>query len=74
MSRPCASLRATTTSPLASTPMGLERVLRQIEPDAPDSGEIRDRFAHGRLRFGWVDDNDHLGALTRFGAPSTPSP
>src|SRR5271165_6852672 len=51
----------------------LERVLRQIEPDPRDRRQFSDRLAHGRLPFRWVDDNDHLGTLMPFGAPSTPS-
>jgi hypothetical protein len=35
--------------------------------------KFRIRLAHGRLPFRWVDDNDHLGTLMPFGAPSTPS-
>src|SRR5271166_4513802 len=54
--------------------VNLKRVLRQIEPDPRDSGDIPDRLAHGRLPCRWVDDNDHLGTLMPFGAPSTPSP
>jgi hypothetical protein len=53
--------------------VNLKRVLRQIEPDPRDSRQIPDRLAHRRLPFGWVDDNDHLGTLMPFGAPSTPS-
>ena len=53
--------------------VNLKRVLRQIEPDPRDSCQIPDRLAHGRLPFRWVDDNDHLGTLMPFGAPSTPS-
>jgi hypothetical protein len=51
--------------------VNLKRVLRQIEPDPRDSCQIPDRLAHGRLPFRWVDDNDHLGTLMPFGAPST---
>ena len=40
---------------------------------AGECREIPDRLAHGRLPFRWVDDNDHLGTLMPFGAPSTPS-
>jgi len=54
--------------------VNLKRVLRQIELDPRDSGDIPDRLAHGRLPFRWVGDNDHLGTLMPFGAPSTPSP
>jgi HEPN superfamily Swt1-like protein len=32
-----------------------------------------DRLARRRLPFRWVDDNDHLGTMMPFGAPSTPS-
>jgi hypothetical protein len=54
--------------------VNLKRVLRQIEPDARDSGQIPDRLAHGRLPF-------EMGFMTTtilahqmpFGAPSTPS-
>jgi hypothetical protein len=53
--------------------VNLKGVLRQIEPDPRDSSQIPDRLAHGRLPFRWVDDNDHLGTLMPFGAPSTPS-
>jgi len=49
----------------------LKRILREIEPDARDSGEIPERLAHSTAPFRWVDDNDHLGALAPFGAPST---
>jgi len=52
----------------------LKRGLRQIEPNPRDSGEIPDRLAHGRLPFRWRFDNDHLGTMMPFGAPSTPSP
>jgi hypothetical protein len=51
--------------------VNLKRVLRQIEPNPRDSREIPDRLAHGRLPFRWVDDNDHLGTMMPFGAPST---
>ena len=41
-------------------------------PRSPrDSRQIPARLAHGRLPFRWVDDNDHLGTLMPFGAPST---
>src|ERR1700721_1207495 len=66
------SLRATTISPFAST-ANLKHPLRQIETNPRDSRQIPDRLAHGRLPFRWVDDNDHLGTLMPFGAPSTPS-
>ena len=54
--------------------VNLKDLFRQIEPDPRDSGQIPDRLAHGRLPFRWVDDNDHLGTMMPFGAPSTPSP
>ena len=50
-----------------------ERVRRQIEPGPRDGCHIPDKLVHGRLPFRWVDDNDHLGTLMPFGAPSTPS-
>src|SRR5208283_3188679 len=53
--------------------MNLKHPLRQIETNSRDSSQIPDRLAHGRLPFSWVDDNDHLGTLMPFGAPSTPS-
>src|SRR5208337_1665252 len=53
--------------------MNLKHPLRQIETNSRDSSQIPDRLAHGRLPFRWVDDNDHLGTLMPFGAPSTPS-
>jgi hypothetical protein len=53
--------------------VNLKHPLRQIETNLRDSRQIPDRLAHGRLPFGWVDDNDHLGTLMPFGAPSTPS-
>src|SRR5208337_1890658 len=49
----------------------LERVLRQIEPNPRYKQQFSDRLAHGRLPFRWVGDNDHLGTLMPFGAPST---
>jgi len=70
---PRAAACAMTTSPFAST-VKLEDVLRQIEPDPRDTDKIPIRLAHGRLPFRWVDDNDHLGTLMPFGAPSTPLP
>jgi hypothetical protein len=54
--------------------VNLKDVLRQIEPNARDSSDIPDRLSHGRLPFRYRFDNDHLGTLTPFGAPSTPSP
>ena len=54
--------------------MNLKDHFRQIETNARDSGEIPDRLAHGRLPFRWSFDNDHLGTLMPFEAPSTPSP
>jgi hypothetical protein len=45
----------------------------KIEKSFQDNDLIPDRLAHGRLPFRWVDDNDHLGTLMPFGAPSTPS-
>src|ERR1700734_2935876 len=53
--------------------MNLKYSLRQIQTNPRDSRQIPDRLAHGRLPFRWVDDNDHLGTLMPFGAPSTPS-
>jgi hypothetical protein len=53
--------------------VNLKHPLRQIETNPRDSRQIPDRLAHGRLPFRWVDDNDHLGTLMPFGAPSTPS-
>src|SRR5271156_4155939 len=58
--------------------IGVDRVdlkdpLRQIQTDPRDSRKIPDRLAHGRLPFRWGFDNDHLGTLMPFGAPSTPS-
>ena len=51
----------------------LKDPLRQIQTDPRDSSKIPDRLAHGRLPFRWGFDNDHLGTLMPFGAPSTPS-
>ncbi|HJZ18198.1 MAG TPA: hypothetical protein VJ251_22600, partial [Stellaceae bacterium] len=42
-----------------------------IETNPRDSRQIPDRLAHGRLPFRWGFDNDHLGTLMPFGAPST---
>jgi hypothetical protein len=53
--------------------VNLKHPLRQIETNPRDSRQIPDRLTHGRLPFRWVDDNDHLGTLMPFGAPSTPS-
>src|SRR6202040_3923260 len=53
--------------------VNLKHPFRQIETNPRDSRQIPDRLAHGRLPFRWVDDNDHLGTLMPFGAPSTPS-
>ena len=58
--------------------IGVDRVdlkdpLRQIQTDPRDASKIPDRLAHGRLPFRWGFDNDHLGTLMPFGAPSTPS-
>jgi hypothetical protein len=52
--------------------MNLKDLLRQIESNLRDSGKIPIRLAHRRLPFRWVDDNDHLGTLMPFAAPSTP--
>ena len=54
-------------------PVNLKHPLRQIETNPRDSRQIPDRLTHGRLPFRWGFDNDHLGALMPFGAPSTPS-
>ena len=53
--------------------VNLKHPLRQIETNPRDSRQIPDRLAHGRLSFRWGFDNDHLGTLMPFGAPSTPS-
>src|SRR5208282_1130573 len=53
--------------------VNLKSVLPQIEPDPRDNARIPDKLAHGRLPFRWGFDNDHLGTLMPFGAPSTPS-
>ena len=53
--------------------VNLKHSLRQIETNTRDSRQIPDRLAHGRLPFRWGFDNDHLGTLMPFGAPSTPS-
>ncbi len=53
--------------------VNLEDLLRQIEPNARDRGQILNRLAHGRLPVRRGFDNDHLGTLMPFGAPSTPS-
>src|SRR5208337_71718 len=53
--------------------VNLKHSLRQIETNPRDSSKIPDRLAHGRLLFRWGFDNDHLGTLMPFGAPSTPS-
>jgi hypothetical protein len=53
--------------------VNLKHPLRQIETNPRDSRQIPDRLAHGRLPFRWGFDNDHLGTLMPFGAPSTPS-
>src|SRR5277367_906667 len=53
--------------------VNLKHPLRQIETNPRDSRHIPDRLAHGRLPFRWGLDNDHLGTLMPFGAPSTPS-
>ena len=53
--------------------VNLKHPLRQIETNPRDSRQILDRLAHGRLPFRWGSDNDHLGTLMPFGAPSTPS-
>jgi hypothetical protein len=53
--------------------VNLKHPRRQIETNPRDSRQIPDRLAHGRLPFRWGFDNDHLGTLMPFGAPSTPS-
>jgi cyclopropane-fatty-acyl-phospholipid synthase len=53
--------------------VNLKHPFRQIETNPRDSRQIPDRLAHGRLPFRWGFDNDHLGTLMPFGAPSTPS-
>ena len=53
--------------------VNLKHPLSQIETNPRDSRQIPDRLAHGRLPFRWGFDNDHLGTLMPFGAPSTPS-
>jgi hypothetical protein len=53
--------------------VNLKHSLRQIETNPRDSQQIPDRLAHGRLPFRWGFDNDHLGTLMPFVAPSTPS-
>jgi hypothetical protein len=53
--------------------VNLKSVLAQIEPDPRDNTRIPDKLVHGRLPFRWGFDNDHLGTLMPFGAPSTPS-
>jgi hypothetical protein len=51
--------------------VNLKHPLRQIETNPRDGRQIPDRLAHGRLPFRWGFDNDHLGTLMPFGAPST---
>src|SRR6202453_1217194 len=53
--------------------VNLKHPLRQIETNPRDTRQIPNRLAHGRLHFRWGFDNDHLGTLMPFGAPSTPS-
>jgi hypothetical protein len=53
--------------------VNLKHPLRQIETNPRDSRQIQDRLAHGRLPFRCGFDNDHLGTLMPFGAPSTSS-
>jgi hypothetical protein len=53
--------------------VNLKHPLRQIETNPRDSPQIPDRLAHGELPFRWGFDNDHLGTLMPFGAPSTSS-
>jgi hypothetical protein len=53
--------------------VNLKHPLRQIETNPRDSRQIPDRLAPGRLPFRWGFDNNNLGALMPFGAPSTPS-
>src|SRR5271168_1456386 len=53
--------------------VNLKYSLRQIQTNPSDRSKIPDRLAHGRLPFRWGFDNDHLGTLMPFGAPSTPS-
>ena len=43
----------------------------KIEKSFQDNDLIPDRLAHGRLPSRWGFDNDHLGTLMPFGAPST---
>jgi len=58
---------------LPANGVNLKSVLPQIEPNPRDNARIPDKLAHGRLPFRWGFDNDHLGTLMPFGAPSTPS-
>jgi hypothetical protein len=50
----------------------LKDPLRQIEPNARDRAQFPNRLAHGRRSSDGLHDNDHLGTLMPFGAPSTP--
>jgi hypothetical protein len=50
--------------------VNLKHPLRQIETNPRDSQQIQDRLAHGRFPSDGFD-NDHLGTLMPFGAPST---
>ena len=52
--------------------VNLEDLLRQIEPNARDRGQILNRLAHGRLPVRRGFDNDHLGTLMPFGRPVHP--
>ena len=53
--------------------VNLKDPLRQIEPNARDRAQFLNRLAHGRLPLRWSFDNDHLGTMMPFGAPSTSS-
>jgi hypothetical protein len=53
--------------------VNLKDPLRQIEPNARDRAQFLNRLALGRLPLRWGFDNDHLGTMMPFGAPSTSS-
>jgi hypothetical protein len=50
-----------------------QTLLARIEPNARDRAQFLNRLAHGRLSLRCRFDNDHLGTLMPFGAPSTQS-
>ena len=53
--------------------VNLKDLLRQIEPNPCDSGEIPDRLAYGRLPSDGFLTTTSLAQSMPFGAPSTPS-